>query len=46
MPSAKEVRAVAVAKLKEALAAYDASSAAPHPVERDEPASGAKRSGG
>jgi hypothetical protein len=47
MRSAKEVRAIAVAKLKEALAAHDASSAAPpRPVERDEPAGGTGGSGG
>jgi hypothetical protein len=44
MRSAKEVRAIAVAKLQEALAAHDASSAAPPlPVE---PAGGTGGSGG
>jgi hypothetical protein len=47
MRSAKEVRAIAVAKLKEALAAHDASSAAPpRRVERYEPAGGTGGSGG
>jgi hypothetical protein len=46
MRSAKEVRAIALARLKEALAAYDASSAAPHPLARDEPADGTRGSGG